>query len=134
MRTFCCRSSLVFPGGLPFSLISFNDDIDPMPDGRADRVAAVLGDGFDTPTDGLEMDAVFLAASVTEDRGRTEGLMVSGSGEETIEALDGGLLIAEAGGFETDDERPCLIPTDPDNGFLSAAGWTLAGRTDVLRV
>lgn len=60
--------------------------------------------------------------------------MVSGSGEATIEALDGGLLNAGAGGFETDDERAGLAPVDDDNAFLSAMDWTLGGRTEVLRV
>lgn len=107
--------------GLPFSLTSFNDDTDPTPGVRGGRVAVVLGEGFDAP-DSLEMDRVLLAASVIEARGLTEGLTVSGSGEETIEALDGGLAIAEAGCFETDDERVGLVAVDDDNDFLSAEG------------
>ena len=121
-------------GGLPFCLISFNDDTDPTPGVRDGRVAVVLGGGFDAPKDGFEIDGVLLAASVIEARGRTGGLIVSGSGEETIEALDGGLLIAEAGGFETNDERAGLAPVDDDNAFLSAMGWPLDERTEVLRV
>jgi hypothetical protein len=78
------------------------------------------------------MDGVLLA-SVMEARGRTGGLTVSGSGEETTEALDGGLFIAEAGVFETDGERAGLAPVDDDNAFLSAMDWTLGGRREVLR-
>jgi len=84
--------------------------------------------------DGLEMDGVLLAASVIEARGLTGGLTVSGSGEETIEALDGGLAIAEAGCLETDDERVGLVPVDGENDFLSAEDWTLGGRMEVLRI
>lgn len=80
----------------------------------------MLGGGLDT--DGLEMDGVLLTASVIEVRGLTDGLMVSGSGEETIEALDGGLTIAEIGDLEINDERDGLVPVDDDNGFLSAEG------------
>lgn len=121
-------------GGLPFSLISFKDDVDPRPGVRDGRVAVVLGGGFDKPTDGFEMDGDLLAASVMEARGRAGGLTVSGSGEGTTEALNGGLLIAEAGVFETDGERAGLAPVDDDNAFLSAMDWTLGGRTEVLRV
>ena len=83
-------------------------------------MAVVLGEGLDAPEDSLEMERVLLAASVIEARGLTEGLTVSGSGEETIEALDGGLAIAEAGCFETDDERVGLVAVDDDNDLLSA--------------
>lgn len=135
MHTFCCRSSpALLLGGLPFSLTSFNDDIDPIPGVRDSREATVLECGLDTPVDGLEMEGVLLTASVIEARGLVGGLTVSGSGEETIEALDGGLLIAEAGDFKTDDERVGLVPNDDDSDFLSAADWTLGGRTEVLRV
>jgi hypothetical protein len=122
-------------GGLPFSLISFNDDTDPMPGVRDGRVAVVLGGGFDTPMAGFEMDRVLLAAPVIEARGRTGGLTVSErSGVETIEALDGGFAIAEAGGFETDDEMVGLVAVEEDSGFLSAETWVLGGMRDVLRV
>ena len=117
-------------GGLPFSLISFNDDTDPAPCVRDGRVAVALDGGFGAPMDDLEMDGVLRAASVIEARGRMVGLRESGSGEETIEALDGGLFIAEAGGFETDDERVGLVP----GAFLSAVGWTLGVSMEVLRV
>ena len=134
MRTFCCRSSWTLPlGGLPFSLISFSDDTDPTPGVRDGRVAVVLGGGFDTPTDGFEMDGVLLAASVIEARGRILGLTVS-SGEETIEALDGGFTIPGVCGFEMDDERVSLVATDEDNRFLSAGGWAFGGTMEVLRV
>jgi len=121
-------------GGLPFSLTSFNDDTDPTPGVRDGRVTVVLGGGFETPTDSFEMDGVLLATSVIEARGLTGGLTVSGSGEETIEALDGGLAIAEAGSLETDDERVGLMPVDDDNDFLSTECWTLGGIMEVLRV
>lgn len=107
-------------GGLPFSLTSFNDDTDPIPGVRDGRGTVVLGVGL--PTDDFEMDGVLLAACVIEARGRTGGLTVSGSGEGTIEALDGGLLIAGAGGFEIDDKRVGLVATDDDIPFLSAVG------------
>ena len=133
VHTFCCRSWLaLLLSGLPFSLTSFNDDTDPAPGVRVGRVTVVLGGGFVTP--GLEIEGVLLAASEIEARGRWGGFTVSGSGEETIEALDGGLAIAEAGGLETDDERIVLVPTEDDNGFLSAEGWNLAGTREVLRV
>ena len=115
--------------GFPFSLISFNDETDPKPGVRGCRAAVVLRGGFDTPAGGFEMDGVLFAAPVMEARGRTGDLTVPGSGE----ALDGGLLIAETGDFETDGERGGLEAVDDDNGFLSAEGWTLGGRTDVLR-
>ena len=121
-------------GGLPFPLISFNDDTDPAPCVRDGRVIAVLGGGFDTPTDCLDMDGVLLAASVIEARGLADGFMVSGSGEETIEALDGGLATADAGDLETNDESIGLIPVDDDKDFLSAEGWTFGGIREVLRV
>lgn len=114
---------------MPFALISFNDDTDPKPGVRDGRVAVVLGGGFDTPADCLDMDGVLLAASVIEARGLV--FIVSGSGEATIEALDGGL---EVGGFETDDERTGLVPVDGDNGFLSAKSWSLGGMREILRV
>lgn len=119
--------------GLPFSLMSFKDDIDPIPGVRDGRTAAVLGEGFDPATGGFEMDRFLLGGPVMEALGRGGGLTVSGPGEGTREVLDGGLLIAEAGGFETDGERAGLIPVDDDNAFLSAVGWTLDGRTEVLR-
>ena len=97
-------------------------------------MVVVLSRGFDTPTDGLEMDPALLMASVIEARGRTGGFTVSGSGEETIEALDGGLAIAEAGDFETDGERVGLAPVDDDSSFLSAEGWSFGGRMEILRV
>ena len=130
MHTFCCRSSWALLGGLPFSLISFNDDTDPTPGVRDGRVTVELGGGFDAPADGLEKDGVLLAASVIEARGLTGGLTVSGSGEETIEALDGGLATPEACGRETVG----LVLVDVDSDFLSAEGWTLGGIREVLRV
>ena len=60
---------------------------------RGGRVTVVLDGGFDAPMDSFDMDGVLLAASVIEARGLAEGFMVSGSGEETIEALDGGLAV-----------------------------------------
>ena len=134
VHTFCCRLSWVLLGGLPFSLTSFNDDTDPTPCVRDGRVTVALCGGFDAPTDDLEMDGVLLAASVIEARGLTEALTVSGSGEETIEVLDGGLAIAEAGGLEIDDERVGLVPVIDDKGFLSLEGWTLGGIREILRV
>lgn len=124
----------MLPAGLPFSLTSFNDDTDPAPGVRVGRAPVVPGGGFVTPADGLEIEGVLLAASVIEARGRRGGFTVSGSGEETIEALDGGLAVAETGGFETDDERSALTLTEDDNGFLSAVAWLLAGTREVLRV
>ena len=108
--------------GLPFALISFNDDTDPKPGVRDGRATVVLGGGLDTPVDCLDMDGVLLAASVIEARGLA--FTVSGSGEATVEALDGGLAVAEPGGFETDD----------DKGFLSAEDWSLGGIREILRV
>lgn len=123
MHTFCCRSSRVLLlAGLPFALISFKDGTDPKPDVRDGRATVVLGGGLDTPVDCLDMDGVLLAASVIEARGLV--FTVSGSGEATVEALDGGLAVAEAGGFETDD----------DKGFLSAEDWSLGGMREILRV
>ena len=119
-------------GGLPFALISFNDDTDPTPGVRDGRVTVVLDGGFDKPMDRLDMDGVLLAASVIEARGLA--FTVSGSGEATIEALDGGLAVAEASGFETDDERTGLVPIDDDKDFLSAEGWSLGGMREILRV
>jgi len=134
VHTFCWRSSCaLLLGNLPFSLISFNDDTDPKPDVRDCRVAAVLGEGFDTPRNGFEMDGDLLAASVMEARGRTVGLTVS-SGEESIEALDGGFVIPGACGFEMDDEMVGLEATDEDNRFLSAEGWAFVGMMEALRV
>lgn len=118
-------------GSLPFSLISFSDDTDPIPGVRDGRV--VPGGGFDTPTDGFEMDGDLLAASVIEARGRMEGLTAS-SGEETIEVLDWGFAIEGACSFETDDETAGLVAIDEDNRFLSAGGWTFGGTMEVLRV
>lgn len=120
-------------GNFPFSLISFNDDTDPKPGVRNGRVAVVLGGGFDTPRDGFEMDGDLLAASVIEARGRTADFTVS-SGDETIEALDGGFAIPGACGFETDDEMVGLDATDEDNRFLSAEGWAFVGMMEALRV
>lgn len=114
--------------------MSLRDDTDPKPCVRDGLAAVVPRDGFDTPTDGLDAGGVLLIVSVIEVRGRMGGLMVSGSGEETMDALDGGLLIAEAGDFETEDESVDLVPADDDDGFLSAVGCTLDGRTEVLRV
>jgi len=96
---------------------------------RDGRVTVALGGGFDTPTDDLDMDGVLLATSVIEARGLAEGFTVSGSGEETIEALDGGLAVIEASGFDTS-----LVPVDDDKGFLSAEGWSLGGMREILRV
>lgn len=115
-------------------MISFNDDTDPTPGVRDGRVTVELGGGFDTPTDVLEKDGVLLAASVIEARGLTGGLTVSGSGEETIEALDEGLATVEACGRETDDEIAGLVLVDIDNDFLSVECWTLGGIMEVLRV
>ena len=132
--TFCCRSSCaLLLGGFPFSLISFNDDTDPIPGVRDGRVTVVLGGGFDTPSDSFEMDGDLLAASVIEARGRMAGLTVS-SGEETIEVLDGGFAIEGACSFETDDEMAGLVASDEDNRFLSTEGWTFGGTMEVLRV
>ena len=66
------------------------------------------------------MEGDLFAAPVVEARGRTGDLTVPGSGE----ALDGGLLIAETGGFETGGERGGLEAVGGDNG------WTLGGRTE----
>jgi hypothetical protein len=114
-------------------LISFNDDTDPTPGVRDGRVTVVLDGGFDKPMDSLDMDGVLLAASVIEARGLVAGFMVSGSGEETIEALDGGLAVIEPGGLETDGEIIGLVPVDDDKGFLSAEDWSLGGRREILR-
>ena len=134
VRTFCCSSSWALPpGGLPFSLISFNDDTDPTPGVRDGRVAVVVGGGFVTPTGGFEMDEVLLATPVIEARGLMGGFTVSPwSGEETIEALDGGFESEGAGGFEMDDKRVGFVATE-DSRFLSVGGWSFCGTMEVLR-
>ena len=122
----------MLPGGLPFSLISFNDDTDPTPGVRGGRVTVVLEGGFDIPpVDDFEMDGVLLAASVIEARGLIGGLTVPGSGEGTIEVLDGGLALVETDGL---DERVSFAPMEEASDFLSAEGWTLGGTIEVLRV
>ena len=113
--------------------MSFNDDTDPIPGVRVGRVAVALGGFLDAPPASLEMDRVFLATSAIEVRGLAGALTVSWSGEETIEALDGGFESEGACSFETDDERVGLAAVEVDNRFLSAGGWTFGGMREILR-